>query len=50
MPDANNNAPIVKSGDDARAGVTGQNVRSVLVASLIGAILLLIAVAAVQFS
>jgi hypothetical protein len=50
MPVGNNEAPIVKSADDARAGVTGHHVRGVLVASLIGAILLLIAIAAVSFS
>ena len=37
---------IVKDADEARAGVTGHNVRMVLVASLIAAILLMIGIAA----
>ncbi len=49
MADPNNNAPIVKPGDDARAGDTGNHMRGVLVACLIGAILLLIVIAAVSF-
>jgi hypothetical protein len=36
----------VKNTTDARAGVTGQNVRAVLVASVVGSILLIIVVAA----
>lgn len=50
MPDADNDAPIVKSTDNARAGVTGQHVRNIMVTSLIGAILLLIVIAAISFS
>jgi hypothetical protein len=50
MPDADNDARIVKSTDQARAGETGQHVRQVLLTSLIAAILLLIVIAAVQFS
>lgn len=50
MLDTNNDVPIVKSTDDARAGVTGQHMRQVLVTSLIAAILLLIVIAAIQFS
>ena len=50
MPDADNDARIVKSADAARAGVTGQHVRNVLVTSLIAAILLLIVIAAISFS
>jgi hypothetical protein len=34
---------------EARAGASGQNVRSVLMASLVGAILLMIVIAAVTF-
>jgi len=45
MLDTNNDAPIVKSTDDARAGITGHHVRQVLVTSLIAAILLLIVIA-----
>jgi len=40
---------IVEKTADARAGVTGQNVRTVLMASLVGAILLMILIAAVTF-
>lgn len=40
---------IEKSTTEARAGVTGHNVRTVLMASLIGAILLMIVIAAVTF-
>ncbi|MGH6665314.1 MAG: hypothetical protein ACREB2_10505 [Pseudolabrys sp.] len=40
--------PIVKTTDEARAGVTGHHVRGVLVASLVGAILLMIVIAAVS--
>jgi hypothetical protein len=40
---------IVESTTEARAGVTGHNVRYVLVASLIGAILLMIIIAAFTF-
>jgi hypothetical protein len=50
MPDADNDAPIVVSADEARAGETGQHVRQVLVTSLIGTILLLIVIAAFRFS
>lgn len=40
--------PMVdKSTDDVRAGVTGHNVRYVLIAGLIGAIALMIVIAAV---
>lgn len=38
---------IVKTASQARAGVTGHKVHTVLVASLLGAILLLIGIAAV---
>ncbi len=44
MPSDTDKPPIVK---DARAGAGGHNVRYVLVACLIGAILLMIAIAAV---
>ncbi len=40
---------IVETATEARAGVTGQNVRTVLMASLVGAILLMILIAAVTF-
>ena len=40
---------IVETTTEARAGVTGQNVRTVLMVSLIGAILLMIVIAAVTF-
>lgn len=40
---------IVETTTEARAGVTGHNVRSVLVVSLIGAILLMIVIAAFSF-
>jgi hypothetical protein len=40
---------IVQTTTEARAGVTGQNVRTVLMASLVGAILLMILIAAVTF-
>jgi hypothetical protein len=40
---------IVETTTEARAGVTGQNVRTVLMASLVGAILLMILIAAVTF-
>jgi hypothetical protein len=40
---------IVETTAEARAGVTGQNVRTVLMASLVGAILLMILIAAVTF-
>lgn len=42
----NDDKPIVEGTIEARAGVTGQNVRTVLVASLVGAILLMIVIAA----
>ena len=37
---------IVETTTEARAGASGQNVRAVLMASLVGAILLLIIIAA----
>jgi hypothetical protein len=40
---------IVETTTEARAGVTGQNVRTVLMASLVAAILLMILIAAVTF-
>ena len=40
---------IVETTTEARAGVTGHNVRYVLVGSLIGAILLMIVIAAFTF-
>jgi hypothetical protein len=40
---------IVETPTEARAGASGQNVRSVLMASLVGAILLMIVIAAVTF-
>jgi len=40
---------IVETTTDARAGVSGQNVRTVLMASLVGAILLMIVIAAFSF-
>jgi hypothetical protein len=49
MSNADNDVPIVVSTDEARAGETGHHVRQVLVASLIGAILLLIVIAAISF-
>lgn len=45
MPNAERT--IVKSTNEARAGVTGHNVRWVLIAGLIGAIAFMIVVAAV---
>jgi hypothetical protein len=39
-------SPTVKSTDEARAGGSGQNVRTVLVGSLIAAILAMIVIAA----
>ncbi len=39
---------IVTTKTDARAGVTGHNVRTVLVASLVAAILLMILIAALM--
>ena len=48
MPDIDSDR-IVKTATDARAGVSGQNVRAVLVASLVAAILLMILIAAVSF-
>lgn len=44
----NDEKPIVETTDEARAGVTGQHARGVLVASLVGAILLMIVIAAVS--
>ena len=41
---------IVETTTEARAGVTGHNVRTVLMASLVGAILLMIVIAAVSFN
>ena len=41
---------IVETTTEARAGVSGQNVRTVLMASLVGAILLMIVIAAVSFN
>jgi hypothetical protein len=38
--------PVIVESDDARAGATGHNVRMVLVASLVGAILVMILIAA----
>lgn len=40
---------IERTTTEARAGASGQNVRSLLMASLVGAILLMIAIAAVTF-
>jgi hypothetical protein len=40
---------IEKTTTEARAGASGQNVRALLMASLVGAILLMIAIAAVTF-
>ena len=40
---------IVETTTEARAGVSGHNVRYVLVVSLIGAILLMIVIAAFSF-
>jgi len=40
---------IVVTASEARAGATGHNVRSVLVVSLIGAILVMIVIAAFSF-
>ena len=37
--------PVIIESDDARAGATGHNVRMVLVASLVAAILLMIGIA-----
>jgi hypothetical protein len=37
--------PVTLKADDARAGATGHNVRTVLVASLVAAILLMIGIA-----
>ena len=47
MPSDGDEPVIVKNADQARAGAGGHNVRYVLVASLIGAILLMIIIAAV---
>jgi hypothetical protein len=41
---------IVETTTEARAGVTGHNVRTVLMASLVGAILLMIVIAAVSLN
>jgi hypothetical protein len=41
---------IVETVTEARAGVSGQNARRVLLASLVGAILLMIFIAAVSFN
>jgi hypothetical protein len=48
MPSDGEKPAMVKNADAARAGASGQSVRKVLVASLIGAILLMIAIAAVS--
>jgi hypothetical protein len=40
---------IERTTTEARAGASGQGVRSVLMASLVGAILLMIVIAAVTF-
>jgi hypothetical protein len=40
---------IMQTTDPARAGASGHNVRGVLVASLVGAILLMIVIAAFTF-
>jgi len=48
MPSDVDKPVIVKDADAARAGAGGQNVRTVLVASLIAAILLMIVIAAVS--
>jgi hypothetical protein len=45
MPN-DNKKPVVVNTDDARAGTTGHQVRMVLVASLVAAILLMIGIAA----
>jgi hypothetical protein len=44
MPEQRNDR-IVKSANELRAGATGQNVRTVLMASLVGAILVMIVIA-----
>jgi hypothetical protein len=48
MPTDSDKPVRVKSTDDARAGASRQNVRYVLMISLIAAILLMIAIAAVS--
>jgi hypothetical protein len=48
MPDQHSNR-IAKIAREARAGVAGQNARSVLMASLVGAILVMIVIAAISF-
>jgi hypothetical protein len=47
MPNDADKPPIVKDADAARAGAGGHNVRYVLVACLIAAILAMIVIAAV---
>lgn len=48
MPDQRKDR-IVRTADEARAGVTGHNVRSVLMASLVGAIIVMIVIAAYSY-
>jgi hypothetical protein len=48
MPRQSKKPAIIEDTQDARAGVTGHHVRGVLVASLVGAILLMIVIAAVS--
>ena len=45
----NDDDRIVETTTEARAGASGHNVRGVLMVSLVGAILLLIVIAAVAF-
>ena len=47
MPTQSKKPAIVESTQDARAGVTGHHARGVLVASLVGAILVMIVIAAI---
>jgi hypothetical protein len=48
MPDKQNDR-FVQSADEARAAGSGHNVRGVLMASLVGAILVMIVIAAYSF-
>ena len=41
---------IVETTTEARAGLSGQNMRSILMASLVGAILLIVFIATVSFN
>jgi hypothetical protein len=45
----NDDDRIVETTTEARTGASGQNVRTVLMASLVGAILLMIMIAAFSF-